>query len=578
MQPVAFAGCFGWLHWPASHIPLRGPAVVLCHPLGNEAICTHREWMALAGLLAAQGMPALRFDYRSCGDSLDLADPAGPDTWQNDIRAAMNFLRAQTGIERIALCGLRLGATLAMRAAQDCGGVAALALLAPCVSGRAYGRELRMAAGGSNLAVLDPPPAADSDQPLNSNGFLWPAAMLGALERIDLAQEGALPAPYVLLLQKGAGKPAARLAAWLRGAGAETREESFPGFDELMHFPIRTAVPTAAFGHVVDFLSGLPAGSVPTRQETPEPPSLSDPSFIETPLCFGPDGSLFGMLCEPVATGRDVAVLMVHTGTSHHIGNGRMLVEIARRLSARGIASFRIDVGGMGDSAAHAGDTAGPLYGPRGPEDVGAAIDTLQDRGHGHVVVMGLCAGAYLAFHAAVRDPRIAGLIAINLQCFAWEDGRSLEIAIRENKRTFASYLQSMKNPGEWRRVLRGDVDLRGIAIILLRRFLQRIGRVVGGLRPARSDSPLHAVWAAMDNLKSRGASVRFVYSDNDPGLDEIDAHFGRGGRRLRQYGDAALVRLPNADHNLNAVDARRRFVAWLDEFLDRETRPIIGG
>ncbi|WP_163468136.1 hypothetical protein, partial [Klebsiella michiganensis] len=36
------------------------------------------------------------------------------------------------------------------------------------------------------------------------------------------------------------------------------------------------------------------------------------------------------------------------------------------------------------------------------------------------VTVAGNCSGAHHAFHAALADPRIQGLVLTNLQCFVW--------------------------------------------------------------------------------------------------------------------------------------------------------------
>lgn len=571
MRPVFFDDCFGWIHPPAPSAG-SGPGVVLCPPLGNEAICTHREWMALAATLASRGMPVLRFDYPGTGDSADPDHPAGLADWLRGVHAAIACLRAETGVGSVALCGLRLGATLAWLATLETDGIAAVAMLAPVISGRSWVRELRVAASGSSLAVLDPPPGPDQETPLNSNGIAWPHETLRAIEAIDLQKTRIPPVPRVLLLQRGESRQLSQFAETLEGAGLAVLRGGFPGYDALMNDPVLLHVPDQAFAQVADWLAGTPPCPPPATGRVAAAAALHTVRFQETPLCFGPDesqaGPLFGMLCAPLTRKHDLAVLMVNTGTSHHIGNGRMLVALARRLAGQGLASLRMDVAGMGDSPSWPDDTGSPLYGRHGPADVGAAIAALAARGYERVVVMGLCAGAHLAVHAALQQPRIVGVVAVNLQKFIWVPGTSLDIALRRAKRSFRSYLRSLRNPGEWRRLLRGEGDMIGIAAAMARRGMAGVARRLRDLFPPRPGSPVAQVRGWLARLQGRGVRLLFVYADDDPGLGELALYFGTGGHRLRALPDARLVLLPKSDHNLNALDARRRFERVLEEFL----------
>ena len=109
MTPVVFDGCFGWLH------NARGDTgVVLCNPYGHEALWAHRSWRGLAEHLSANGMPALRFDYRGTGDSAQSEDDGERvDAWVSSVMDAVQYLRKTTGVKRVVLCGVRLGGMVA---------------------------------------------------------------------------------------------------------------------------------------------------------------------------------------------------------------------------------------------------------------------------------------------------------------------------------------------------------------------------------------------------------------------------------------------------------------------------------
>jgi pimeloyl-ACP methyl ester carboxylesterase len=58
-----------------------------------------------------------------------------------DVCAAIAWLKRETGVTHVTLCGLRLGAAFALLVARR-SPVDALVLLAPVISGRGYVREL----------------------------------------------------------------------------------------------------------------------------------------------------------------------------------------------------------------------------------------------------------------------------------------------------------------------------------------------------------------------------------------------------------------------------------------------------
>jgi pimeloyl-ACP methyl ester carboxylesterase len=107
-------------------------AAVLCHPWGSEYVYAHRSMRQLAVKLSARGFHTLRFDYFGTGDSGGEDAEADPAAAVADIESAAEGLQDMLGVARVALIGLRLGATLAARAAmRRKGNVDALVLWDP---------------------------------------------------------------------------------------------------------------------------------------------------------------------------------------------------------------------------------------------------------------------------------------------------------------------------------------------------------------------------------------------------------------------------------------------------------------
>ena len=88
---------FGWHHPPVG--ASRACGVVVCNPIGDDAIRAHRALRHLAERLAAAGFAVLRFDFDGTGDSSgDEREPGRVRAWLDDVPLAIDALRAR-GLE-----------------------------------------------------------------------------------------------------------------------------------------------------------------------------------------------------------------------------------------------------------------------------------------------------------------------------------------------------------------------------------------------------------------------------------------------------------------------------------------------
>jgi pimeloyl-ACP methyl ester carboxylesterase len=103
---------------PAAVKGRRTRAAVLCYPWGAEYVYAHHTMRQLAVKLSTCGFHTLRFDYFGTGDSGGEDYEANPAAAAVDIESAIEGLQDIVGVARVALIGLRLGATLAARTAM----------------------------------------------------------------------------------------------------------------------------------------------------------------------------------------------------------------------------------------------------------------------------------------------------------------------------------------------------------------------------------------------------------------------------------------------------------------------------
>jgi alpha-beta hydrolase superfamily lysophospholipase len=569
MVPVAFDDCCGWLH-PA---PGR-QGVILCGALNHEMLPLYQSWHALAAMIAASGLPVLRFDYHGTGDSPGSdRDSRRVEAWLASIHAAARFMREQAGMETISLVGIRLGATLAALSAAE---IAAerIVLLAPVVAGRGYIREIQarsnMLAGMWRLSD-----ARVAHGEIASDGFVLTAETAADISRVDLARLEKVPAREALVLYERRSPAVEKFTTRIERAGCSITAKSFDGYAAAMDSATLAGIPFDAWREVAAFL----AKHARAEQDIPALPKtrggMSTHAYSEERIVFGIDDRLAGVLCRPASGPAAATVIFLNTGGNAHFGWGRMSVEHARALAAHGVASLRMDIAGLGDAVMLEGSPRVALYRQESVADLREALDFLERRGHGNFLIVGHCSGAWLALNGALQDPRICGLFLVNLQRFIWTGKENLETLMAQAYRATDSYLQEIGSGVIWRRLLKGDINwprLPGIAASVIRRAGARIAsRVLPvAARMLGIETETARIRKMLMRLSGRGTRVCLVYSDTDPGREELARHFGPGGRRLQVAGLGTEI-IANADHDITSEEARREYFNRLLNFLHED-------
>jgi alpha-beta hydrolase superfamily lysophospholipase len=566
MTPVSFGGRFGWLHTPAAGG--SDVAVLICPGIARDALLSHCSLRLLADDLANAGYTALRFDYSGTADSCDEGvDRAGGhwSAWRHDVHAAADWLREKTGARRLVICGLRAGAALATLAAVDRDDVAGLALLAPVLRGKSYLRQLQV-----EVRVR-----TDQQAPRSSgNGFAYrefefsPATM-AEIAAVDLRRTRPRAGQKVIaFFQAESGLGDECTEAW-RAAGVDVMTRGWDGLGALLRHSVVDETVLADFSGLIAWLrQAVPAAAQGALAALP-PAELRPPGCIETPLRFGADQRLFGMLCQPDGPMSETVVIISNGGRDPHYGAARHAVAFARRLARLGIASLRMDFAGLGDSIGPPGHErllSDMMSVDRGA-DMTAAIDMLEGRGFRRFAVEGLCAGAYHAFHGALTDRRLGTLLLINIPMFTLPDGAVVDY-LNWREMSPSVVMRKLPRPGSWVSLLqrRKDLDLGAILRVQLERLR---AHAVNHLRHVASrlglaPTPTFAQ-AALANLSSRGVRTLFIFSTGDAELDAFQQEFGRG---LERYPGASWRVVSEVNHDLTWVAGRGALEGAMIDFL----------
>jgi len=188
------------LYHPARGDHAHGGAVVLCGPIGQEHIRSHRAVLQLARRLSRGGFHCLRFDYFGCGDSHGEFVDGGVERWLEDVAAAVEELRAGTATRHLCLIGLRLGATLAALAGARVGLPESMVLWDPVVVGDAYLDQLvRQHQSWLEGSFAKSAPGAD-DQ-VEILGFPMSGSLVEEIKALDLTRIAVKPARRILVIR-----------------------------------------------------------------------------------------------------------------------------------------------------------------------------------------------------------------------------------------------------------------------------------------------------------------------------------------------------------------------------------------
>jgi alpha/beta superfamily hydrolase len=558
-----------WLHLPQSGT-VRSCAVVICPPMGFEYTHSHRSLRHLAEAFAEKGFLAVRFDYHGCGNSPGDAFSAHQlRTWVADIRAVVREATLLAGSDAVAVVGLRLGALLSALAATEID-IDYLIAWSPVVSGRRYIREQQaIAAVGAGEE-----PAGQGY--IEGGGFVLSDEMVAELKKVDLSALRYRVRRAALVVERDDLPQENGLAETLKTHGIDTTVNRPPGYAGMMAEPQDTAVPREAIDGIIEWLSeraptqrlALNADLLESRTSVTSFAWEGDGSITEELCWVDAPVPIFGVLTTPTGAkpGRPLFIL-ANAGSVHHVGPNRLYVELSRQLARHGFPSFRFDLRNLGDSARGSPAEENHPYPVTAIDDVEAALRWLtQLRGFNAVVVGGLCSGAHTAFHvgAAVDLPSLQAALLLNPLTFFWTPGMSLEIpSAHRTVRDAKYYAQSVRNPGKWLKLVKGQADLGYIIKFviqrttgLVRRFWSDSLELVGVRSSGRLASDL-------SRYGMRGRAIDFVFSRDDPGFELLNS----GGRwvagRLRRRGLSTVQFIEGADHTFSRK-------AWRDDVIDQ--------
>ncbi|MGM0767459.1 MAG: serine aminopeptidase domain-containing protein [Pseudomonadota bacterium] len=280
----------------------------------------------------------------------------------------------------------------------------------------------------------------------------------------------------------------------------------------------------------------------------------------EQVVMVGEELPLVGVLCEPDQNSDPgVAVILLNSGVIHRVGSCRLSVTLARSLSEKaGLATFRFDFSGIGDSEARRGTLTAAQA---AVDEVQEVMDHLSEWKHyDRFILYGLCSGAFASYRTALSDTRVMATVQLDGYCYmTW-------------KSYVLHYMPKMLSLSRW-----GQFILRKLGLRKLKKGVE-----VSGIEERYFEVPGFAgyppreeVRDGLEKLNDRGLQMLYVFFGNEY---YVYQHQFEDCFKPVAFGDnLTVIHRPHATHILSEPEDRASVVEsitrWAQELVRQPQR-----
>lgn len=593
--------CFSMVHLPDARAR-RG--VVIVNGIGFDGLLAYRTLRVLANQLASQGIAVLRFDLPGTGDSSgDYSDPKQVQAWVSSVEDACAALRNITGVRDVQLLGFRMGATLALLAAEQSNAVSGISMWAPTPKGRAFVRELHALNSFRSATRPTQPPAPDGvpSTDLEVVGFEFSSDTLEELSSINVTEpRPARAAAQAFVLDRTDAPASHKLVAALRDAGVSVDHDAFDDYQSFMtDDETKALLPQQAMDKLVAWHCTTPfteedgptdatlVSALPLDPDAPGRFALHHSAIAATPSLVATvetarwiDTNLFAIVTQPsnARLRKATGIVITNTGTVNRSGPGRFHTPLARYWASLGYTVVRVDLGGSGDSAPRDPETENTPYAAERIRELKEVLSWVRtELGTVSTIAFGICSGAYNNLQVAASGEPLDAVILVNPLIFSIDGGASVDTSL-DRAVLSANRLSVGLANRSWRdvrvrhggiigaarraKVLVHDGAIRGYTQMLNAKLRDRATRL--GLAGFAMSTPVDT----FRNIHARGVDVVLAFADEEPGERYLLTIGGRAFRNAADDGTVHLVHIEGGDHIFSPPGARldltRTLTSWL--------------
>lgn len=289
-----------------------------------------------------------------------------------------------------------------------------------------------------------------------------------------------------------------------------------------------------------------------------EPISMSAP-IPEIPVIFTcADQRLLGIATQPHHP-QSLGVLIVVGGPQYRAGSHRQFTLLSRSLAKEGIASFRFDYRGMGDSEGESRNFENI------DADIRAAIDQFQISCPSitRIALWGLCDAASAAVIYSPNDRRVVAQVLLNPWVHT-EDG-----AARVRLKNY--YLSRIFQKSFWQKLFKGEIKIN-----------QSINEIAQTAKIAKSNSSIgdestknkiggpHFIERMLYGIKTYRGSILIILSSDDYVAQEF-TNLTNSNKTWKKTFDSpriSTIKIENSNHTFSSASLREEVEKFTIKFI----------
>ena len=275
---------------------------------------------------------------------------------------------------------------------------------------------------------------------------------------------------------------------------------------------------------------------------------------MEQAITIGESTQLCGVLSRPVDINiHKPLVIVINSGLLRRTGPFRLYVNLCRKIVETGLAAYRFDLSGIGDSERRNESMSRES---QHFKDIEETLDFFEKTHSIHTfIIMGICTGADNCHRAMVKDERIIGAVCI--------DGYSYPTL----KYYQTYYLQRLFKLSVWKN--------------LIKRLVFKSNKVatVGKADRAKDERKLNYRWTLPDKSRTRadyqkfikrGARLLCVFTASWP--YNYQNQMADAFRGLDFSNTISLEFMEDAEHTFPIVEDRKilinKILLWLNKYF----------
>jgi hypothetical protein len=133
------------------------------------------------------------------------------------------------------------------------------------------------------------------------------------------------------------------------------------------------------------------------------------------------------------------------------------------------------------------------------------------------------------------------------------------------------AYKKSMRDPGRWLKLLRGDVNLRRLLEVALQHPRTLARSYYDALRETVAPTKAPRLSQDLRKLFAMKRQVTFVIAEGDPGRDILMAGAKRTASKGLRSGQIRLEMIPGGDHTFSQSKPRQELIDRLGAHLTKK-------